>query len=814
MDERITRGGRWVCPNDRHLALRAKLRTGWSVKTGSFESHGWGEYPNSYISGSNRCGQPFLLSEDERQSIIQVIQRAEALDLSEQERVGRLVERLENMKRNVCIVTSTRSNERRGCGSRCSGGARCVCSCALCGEKFGTVLGASANLCKDCHRYICQKCGIEATRLNLPKGSGDRNDTTASSRSSLRLMRIAQERMAVQRIVQRSHGNAQKQFLCRICAETREMWKKSGAWFFKGMPKYILPEKKERGWSRPSHRTSTWTISRSLDSTDAQDSSSDDDATRRLAVTRGHSISPTNLSSNREGTPTKLTVSSPATSTSSPKSPRGRPNGLSPSGYREDAGSDRLDKSCLSIASQCSRLSPTGSISTPRSRTSGRSPSGLQTEQHVSFENIFVDDEKANEADDDEEEDSENSSNLKDATTSLDRSKSTQVQSLRLKTPTITMSPMTPTTPVKRFQTMSKILERNTERDANKSCSTQDSSSSGTRSNSQIKASRTPEYPKETGQDYGTLEVSLRYDPADQCLQCKVERARRLIPMDIQGLADPFCKLNILPVEKVATSSRLRTKTVHKTRDPEFNETVNFYGTTETDISSGKVLHILIIQDDPSGQDFLGEAKFPLHELQPYQTKHYKVPLQAHYPVDNEEEIWGMCSSGRGQIQISLSYCTRRRALLVTVHRATNLLPMDNNGFSDPFVKLALVEDATDNHRQQRFLDFSTARATAKKLKKTAGRNSQSTSIKRKTLNPEWNEEFVFATRLTELMKLTLCLSVWDKDFGKSNDYLGGLMLGCSSKGARLRHWIDAIKFPDHRHLAWHNLAEMDVPME
>jgi len=134
-----------------------------------------------------------------------------------------------------------------------------------------------------------------------------------------------------------------------------------------------------------------------------------------------------------------------------------------------------------------------------------------------------------------------------------------------------------------------------------------------------------------------------------------------------------------------------------------------------------------------------------------------------------------MCSSGRGQIQISLSYCTRRRALLVTIHRATNLLPMDNNGFSDPFVKLALVEDATDNHRQQRFLDFSTARATAKKLKKTAGRNSQSTSIKRKTLNPEWNEEFVFATRLTELMKLTLCLSVWDKDFGKSNDYLGSM---------------------------------------
>lgn len=158
---------------------------------------------------------------------------------------------------------------------------------------------------------------------------------------------------------------------------------------------------------------------------------------RRLAVNRGHSISPTNPSNtNRESTPTKLTISSPATSTPSPKSPRGRPNGLSPSGYHEDAVSDRLDKSCLSIASQCSRLSPTGSIGTPRTKTSGRSPSGkspsgLQTEQRVSFEDIFVDDEKANEADDDDEEDSENSSTPKNATTTLDRSKATQVQSLR-----------------------------------------------------------------------------------------------------------------------------------------------------------------------------------------------------------------------------------------------------------------------------------------------------------------------------------------------------------------------------------------------
>lgn len=30
-------------------------------------------------------------------------------------------------------------------------------------------------------------------------------------------------------------------WLCKICSETREMWKKSGAWFFRGLPQYVLP---------------------------------------------------------------------------------------------------------------------------------------------------------------------------------------------------------------------------------------------------------------------------------------------------------------------------------------------------------------------------------------------------------------------------------------------------------------------------------------------------------------------------------------------------------------------------------------------
>lgn len=54
--------------------------------------------------------------------------------------------------------------------------------------------------------------------------------------------------------------------------------------------------------------------------------------------------------------------------------------------------------------------------------------------------------------------------------------------------------------------------------------------------------------------------------------------------MDITGLSDPFCKLNILPIVSSATKTFQRTKTVHRTRDPEFNEQLDFYETSESDV--------------------------------------------------------------------------------------------------------------------------------------------------------------------------------------------------------------------------------------
>uniref|UniRef100_A0AAY3ZWJ7 C2 domain-containing protein n=1 Tax=Denticeps clupeoides TaxID=299321 RepID=A0AAY3ZWJ7_9TELE len=110
---------------------------------------------------------------------------------------------------------------------------------------------------------------------------------------------------------------------------------------------------------------------------------------------------------------------------------------------------------------------------------------------------------------------------------------------------------------------------------------------------------------------------------------------------------------------------------------------------------------------------------------------------------------------------------------------------MEANGYSDPFVKICLKPDM------------------GKKAK-------NKTQIKKKTLNPEFNEEFSYEIKHAELAKKTLDISVWDYDIGKSNDYIvenrGGCQLGISAKGERLKHWYECLKNKDKKIERWHTL--------
>jgi len=81
------------------------------------------------------------------------------------------------------------------------------------------------------------------------------------------------------------------------------------------------------------------------------------------------------------------------------------------------------------------------------------------------------------------------------------------------------------------------------------------------------------------------------------------------------------------------------------------------------------------------------------------------------------------------------------------------------------------------------------------------------TKTRKKTLNPVFNEAFSLPVTMTELAQKTLDISVWDKDVGKHDDFIGGLQLGIQSKGDRLRHWYDCVKNPGSSFQRWHKLT-------
>ena len=96
-------------------------------------------------------------------------------------------------------------------------------------------------------------------------------------------------------------------------------------------------------------------------------------------------------------------------------------------------------------------------------------------------------------------------------------------------------------------------------------------------------------------------------------------------------------------------------------------------------------------------------------------------------------------------------YCKTTSNFHVKIIRACQLLPMDFGRTSDPYCKLILFPSMKINTKW----------------------NFQ-TTVKKNTLQPEFNEEFIFQhVQLDELISKTLQITVYDKDIGKQDDYIG-----------------------------------------
>lgn len=114
----------------------------------------------------------------------------------------------------------------------------------------------------------------------------------------------------------------------------------------------------------------------------------------------------------------------------------------------------------------------------------------------------------------------------------------------------------------------------------------------------------------------GWLELSILYTEIDHSLQISILRARDLAAMsDITFLPDPYAQLNIITeFGKAKQKKWLQTKIIHKTRSPEFNETVRFFGVEPEELATS-ILYVVLLDEDKYGSDFLGTAKVELRPV-------------------------------------------------------------------------------------------------------------------------------------------------------------------------------------------------------
>lgn len=267
----------------------------------------------------------------------------------------------------------------------------------------------------------------------------------------------------------------------------------------------------------------------------------------------------------------------------------------------------------------------------------------------------------------------------------------------------------------------------------------------------------------------GKLQISLSYDFQTLTLTLKVLQATNLVAKDFSGTSDPYVKILLLPDKK----HKLLTKVKKRNLNPRWNECFLFEGWPHNKLLE-KTLYLQVIDYDRfSRDDPIGETYIPLNEIDLSQSPMLWRFLQP-------------CKDSRGklgEILLSLSYQPAVGRLTVIVMKAKDLKAKDITGASDPYVKLWLM--------------YGNAKTEKKK-----------TSIKMRTLNPVYNESFIFEIPWERIREANIEVTVMDFDKVGRNEMIGKVMLGSKSGPLESRHWNDMITKPRQQVAQWHLLKD------
>ncbi|XP_061584936.1 multiple C2 and transmembrane domain-containing protein 1-like isoform X2 [Cololabis saira] len=250
--------------------------------------------------------------------------------------------------------------------------------------------------------------------------------------------------------------------------------------------------------------------------------------------------------------------------------------------------------------------------------------------------------------------------------------------------------------------------------------------------------------------------------PAMYQMDIILKKGKNLAIRDRTGTSDPYVKF------KIAGKEVFRSKTIHKNLNPVWDERVSLLVETLKD-----PLYVKVFDYDFGLQDdFMGSAYLYLESLEHQRTLDVTLDLKdPQYPEHNlgSLDLAVTLSPKDGDAKdayqsMRLSDVHRKAQLWrgivsISLIEGRSLQPMDANGLSDPYVKFRM------------------------------GHQKYKSKTIPKTLNPQWREQFDF--HLYEEQGGYVDITVWDKDAGKKDDFIGRCTIDLSLLNREQTHKLD-----------------------
>ncbi|KAG1971424.1 multiple C2 and transmembrane domain-containing protein [Pimephales promelas] len=254
-------------------------------------------------------------------------------------------------------------------------------------------------------------------------------------------------------------------------------------------------------------------------------------------------------------------------------------------------------------------------------------------------------------------------------------------------------------------------------------------------------------------------------------LDIVLKRGNNLAIRDRGGTSDPYVKF------KIAGKEVFRSKIIHKNLNPVWDERVCLIVD-----NLQEPLYIKVFDYDFGLQDdFMGSAYLYLESLEHLRPLDVRLDLQDPHCPDQDlgslelaVTLFPRSTEDREALRQAQQQLQQQYLRLSDLHgksqlwkgivsirliEGRNLIPMDQNGFSDPYVKFKL------------------------------GSQKYKSKTIPKTLNPQWMEQFDL--NLFDEEGGVLDISVWDKDIGMRDDFIGQCQLDLSKLSREKTHKLE-----------------------